>query len=262
MATEQPTGANARGHTPVRVAATGDVHCARERTKEVEAALADVSDRADMLLLAGDLTTHGEPDEAAALAAICHRLEIPVFAVLGNHDCHAGRPTEVIGRLEQGGIRVLGGDSATIKVAGQSVGIAGTKGFVGGFAGSSHLSDFGEPALRELYRLAGCEVEALDGALREIALCQIRIVLLHYSPTGDTLVGEPPGIWTFLGTDRLAAPIVEHEPDLVVHGHAHVGSFEGAVAGVPVYNVSIPVMRRGYHTFELSAQERTAATLR
>jgi Icc-related predicted phosphoesterase len=130
--------------------------------------------------------------------------------------------------------------------------VAGTKGFVGGFPGS-HLPDFGEPLLREVYRETTREVEALDRGLREIALCQVRIVMLHYAPTRDTIEGEAPGIWAFLGTDRLAAPIAEHEPDLVLHGHAHSGTFEGALGGVPIYNVSVPVMGRDFWLFELEA---------
>jgi Icc-related predicted phosphoesterase len=137
-------------------------------------------------------------------------------------------------------------------VAGAEVGIAGLKGFVGGFAGS-HLPDFGEPLLRRVYAETSADVAALDDALKAIAHCPVRLVLLHYSPSAETLEGEPPGIWTMLGTDRLAAPIAAHEPDLVVHGHAHAGRFEGAIGNVPVYNVSVPVLRRDFWIFELAA---------
>jgi Icc-related predicted phosphoesterase len=213
---------------------------------------------ADLVLLAGDLTTHGEPEQAAVLAEACAPLDIPVFAVLGNHDWHVNRRDELIAALTEGGIRVLDRDWATCEAAGVEVGIVGLKGFVGGFPGS-HLPDFGEPSLRAIYRETGREVEALDQGLREIALCPTRIVLLHYAPTEATIVGEPPGIWGYLGTDRLAAPIAEHEPDLVLHGHAHAGAFEGAIGNVPVYNVSIPVMGRDFWLFELdvSARART-----
>ena len=213
---------------------------------------------ADLVLLAGDLTTHGEPEQAAVLAKACSELEVPVFAVLGNHDWHVNRRDELVAALSEGGIRVLDRDWAMCEAAGAEVGIVGVKGFVGGFPGS-HLPDFGEPSLRSIYRETGREVEALDQGLREIALCPTRIVLLHYAPTEATIVGEPPGIWGYLGTDRLAAPIAEHEPDLVLHGHAHSGTFEGAIGGVPVYNVSVPVIGRDFWLFELdvSARART-----
>jgi Icc-related predicted phosphoesterase len=136
------------------------------------------------------------------------------------------------------------------------LGIVGCKGFVGGFAGS-HIPDFGEPLLREVYAESIREVEALDAGLREIALCPFRIVLLHYAPTTQTLEGERLDIWAFLGTDRLAPPILEHNPDLVLHGHAHAGTFQGAVGEVPVYNVSVPVMGEDFWVFELSGAGRT-----
>jgi Icc-related predicted phosphoesterase len=243
------------------VAATADVHCSHEREREVRAALDGVAEAADLLLLAGDLTTLGEPDQAALLGEICAELGVPTFAVLGNHDWHAGRHEQVSAELVARGVQVLEGTHTCSTLAGQKVGIAGVKGFVGGFAGHSHLADFGEPALRELYLVAGEEARALDRGLREIALCPLRIAVLHYSPTADTLLGEPDGIWAFLGSDRLAAPIAEHEPDLVVHGHAHAGSFAGAIASVPVYNVSMAVLKQGYAVFELTVRERASAAL-
>ena len=167
--------------------------------------------------------------------------DVPVITVLGNHDWHANRADEVAAVLEEAGIVVLDRSHHVLEARGAEVGIAGTKGFVGGFPGS-HIPDFGEPLLREVYAEAMEEVDALDEGLRAIALCPFRIVLLHYAPTGETLEGERRDIWAFLGTDRLAAPIPEHTPDLVLHGHAHAGTFEGRVGEVPVYNVSVPVM--------------------
>jgi Icc-related predicted phosphoesterase len=242
----------------LRIAAAGDLHYSEQRREEAIAAVAALDGAADLVLLAGDLTTHGEPEQAAVLAEACAALEVPVFAVLGNHDWHVNRRDELVAALTDGGIRVLDRDWATCEAAGVEVGIVGVKGFVGGFPGS-HLPDFGEPSLRAIYRETGREVEALDQGLREIALCPTRIVLLHYAPTEATIVGEPPGIWGYLGTDRRAAPIAEHEPDLVLHGHAHSGTFEGAIGNVPVYNVSVPVMGRDFWLFELdvSARART-----
>jgi Icc-related predicted phosphoesterase len=239
----------------LRIAAAGDLHYTEQRREEARAALGALDGTADLVLLAGDLTTHGEPEQAAVMAEACAPLEIPVFAVLGNHDWHANRRDEVVAALTEGGIRVLDRDWATCEPGGLEVGIVGVKGFVGGFPGS-HLPDFGEPSLRSIYREAGREVEALDQGLREVALCPTRIVLLHYAPTASTIAGEAPGIWAFLGTDRLAAPIAEHEPDLVVHGHAHAGTFEGAIGPVPVYNVSVPVMGRDFWLFELDVSTR------
>jgi len=94
----------------------------------------------------------------------------------------------------------------------------------------------------------------------EIATCDLRIALLHYSPSPDTLAGEPEGIQGYLGSDRLAAPILEHRPDLVLHGHAHSGRLQGDLDGVPVYNVSVPVMGQDFWVFELrgAAQAATA----
>jgi Icc-related predicted phosphoesterase len=244
----------------VRVAAAGDVHCRPALREATRKAFAKLAGRADLLLLAGDLTTHGQPEEAEVLAEACARLDMPVFAVLGNHDHHCDRADEVAAALREGGIRLLERESACCEVQGVEVGIVGLKGFVGGFAGS-HLPDFGEPLLRRVYRETSADVEALDAGLRDVAHCGLRIVLLHYAPVADTLVGEPEGIWTMLGTDRLAAPIAHAEPDLVLHGHAHAGTFEGRIDRVPVYNVSVPVLQRDFWVFELAGVSRYASTL-
>src|SRR5436190_1174414 len=236
---------------PIRIAAAGDVHSHQARRGEIQASFAALRGKADLVLLAGDLTLHGDPAEAAMLAEACAEVEVPVFAVLGNHDWHAGRQDEIVSVLEDAGVQVLDRDHASCEASGVQTGIVGTKGFVGGFAGS-HLPDFGEPALRQLYAETSAEVEALDHGLRAVAVCPVRVVMLHYAPTDSTLEGEPPGIWTFLGTDRLAAPIAEHVPDLVVHGHAHAARFEGRVGKVPVFNVSVHVMRQDFWIFELS----------
>ena len=145
---------------------------------------------------------------------------------------------------------------ATCDVDGQSVGITGTKGFVGGFPGS-HLPDFGEPLLREVYAETGREVEAIQTGLQATADCDFRIVLLHYAPSLMTLEGERPEIAAFLGCDRLAHPIADHCPDLVLHGHAHAGRFDGSIGGVPVFNVALP-MKREFWVFELSADRPRA----
>jgi Icc-related predicted phosphoesterase len=239
----------------LRVAAAGDIHCREAQHDQVGAAFAGLRGEADLVLLAGDLTTHGEPEQAAVLADACRDLGMPVFAVLGNHDWHADRVDELRPILADGGITLLERDWAIREIGGVEVGVVGVKGFVGGFPGS-HLPDFGEPLLRGVYAETSAEVEALDAGLKAVAHCALRFVVLHYAPIGDTLVGEPEGIWTFLGTDRLAAPIALHEPDLVVHGHAHSGSFEGAIGTTPVHNVSVPVIGRDFWTFEVACPAR------
>jgi Icc-related predicted phosphoesterase len=241
--------ARADSGAPLRVAAAGDVHCSPLARDAALAAFAGLAETADLLLLAGDLTTHGEPEQAAVLAEACAPLDIPIFAVLGNHDHHCGRGAELGPVLAEGGIRLLEDEAARCRVRGVEVGVAGAKGFVGGFEGS-FLPDFGEPLLREVYAECGREVEGLEAGLRAIEGCDLRIALLHYAPTPATLQGEPPGIFAFLGSDRLAEPIARHRPDLVVHGHAHAGTVEGTIEGVPVFNVSVPVIQRDFWLFE------------
>jgi len=244
----------------IRVAAAGDVHCSEANRAETAAAFREIDGTVDLILLAGDLTTHGEPDQARVLAGACRDLETPVIAVLGNHDWHVNRVPELVEVLEDAGIQVLDRSHAICRPQGVEVGIVGAKGHIGGFPGS-HLPDFGEPDLRAVYANATAEVDALEEGLKAVETCPLRIVVLHYAPTTDTLQGEPEPIWAFLGTDRLAGPIVQHQPDLVIHGHAHAGAFEGRLADVPVFNVSVPVMKRDFWVFELGCAERRASAI-
>lgn len=239
----------------IRIAAAGDVHATASESQRIDAAFAALDD-VDLILLAGDLTTCGDPDEARVLADACRTVDVPVFAVLGNHDWHADRTHELVAVLTDAGVRVLERSAVSLDVDDVRVGIVGMKGFVGGFPDSA-LPDFGEPLLRQVYAVTSEDVEALDRGLAEIESCDLRIVLLHYAPTVSTLGGEPQGIWAFLGSDRLAAPIVEHAPDLVVHGHAHAGSFEGSIGSVPVYNVAIHVTGRDFWVFDLDGGGRS-----
>ena len=237
---------------PIRVAAAGDVHCDEENRDEIARALGQVEGAVDAILLAGDLTTYGELEQAQLLAELLRPLETPAYAVLGNHDWHCGQVEQIAAALADAGVRMVDRGHATQNVDGATLGIAGAKGFVGGFPDSA-LPDFGEPLLRKVYAETTAEVEALAVGLAAIADCDHRIALLHYAPTDTTLEGEPRGIFAFLGSDRLAAPLLEHHPDLVLHGHAHVGAFQGAVGDVPVYNVAVPSLARGFYVFELGA---------
>jgi Icc-related predicted phosphoesterase len=238
----------------IRIAAAGDVHGDEQRRTEIAEAFAAVGKRADLLLLAGDLTTYGEPDQAAVVAAACRPLQIPVVAVLGNHDWHANRCDEITEVLEESGVTVLHRGWTVCDIRGTEVGIVGTKGFVGGFPDSA-LPDFGEPLLRRVYAETTEEVSAIEQGLQAVAHCSVRIVLLHYAPTMTTLDGEPRGIFAFLGSDRLARPIAEHAPDLVIHGHGHAGTFEGYIGAIPVFNVSLPVMGHDFWVFELDGSK-------
>jgi Icc-related predicted phosphoesterase len=244
----------------IKVAAAGDVHVSESNREQTARAFAEIDGSVDLILLAGDLTTHGEPGQAMVLADACRDLTTPVFTVLGNHDWQSDRRDELVAVLEEARMTVLDPGHAICRPHGIEVGIVGAKGFMGGFPGS-HVSNFGEPSMRALYAEATAEVEALEEGLAAVATCPVRIVLLHYAPTEETLRGEPEGIWTFLGTDRLAAPIAEHEPDLVLHGHAHAGAFEGRIGDVPVFNVSVPVMRRDFWVFEVSSAERRSSAI-
>ena len=208
------------------------------------------------MLLAGDLTTHGEPEQAAVLADACRDLGLPVVAVLGNHDWHVNRADELIATLEDAGIRVLERDSTVVEHAGAA---DRDRRAPRASSAASRAATSPTSASRSCARStarASEEAEAVDAGLRAVAHCPVRIVVLHYAPIAETLEGEPREIWTMLGSDRLAVPITEHEPDLVLHGHAHAGTFRGTLGTVPVFNVSVPVMAQDFWVFEVADLER------
>jgi uncharacterized protein len=242
--------------TTIRIAAAGDIHAGADDGDRVREAFARAGGDADLVLLAGDLTQHGQVDEARVVADACRGLEIPVVAVLGNHGWQSDRPDDLQRALAEAGVVVLERSHTILPVVGVSVGVAGVKGFVGGFG--QEWANFGEPLFREAYAETTRDVDGLDQSLAAIDSCGIRIALLHYSPVETTLVGEPERLWLVLGADRLAGPLSRHRPDLVVHGHAHHGSFEGEVDGVPVYNVAVHVTGREFWTFELEAGSASA----
>lgn len=225
-----------------RVAALGDLHCARTSQGAFQALFAQVSERADVLVLCGDLTDYGHPEEAQVLAReVRASLKIPVVGVLGNHDYEAGHADEVRAILTEAGVRVLDGDAVEV----HGVGIAGVKGFAGGF-GARALQSWGERILKAFVREAVDEALKLESALARLRTAH-RIAVLHYSPVRETVDTEPPEILPFLGSSRLEDPINRYAATAVVHGHAHHGRAEGRTsAGVPVYNVSLPVLRAAF----------------
>jgi Icc-related predicted phosphoesterase len=224
----------------VRVAAVGDLHFTKAPSPGLQRVLATVSQAADVLLLCGDLTDYGLPDEARALAReLSGAVRIPVVAVLGNHDFESDKQDEVRQILREAGVCLLDGDSCEF----HGVGIAGIKGFAGGF-GPRALGPWGEEAIKRFVR------EAIDEALKlESALARLRtphrIAMLHYSPVEETVEGEPREVFAFLGSSRLEEPLNRYPVNAVVHGHAHHGRPEGRTRGdVPVYNVSLPLLER------------------
>ena len=233
----------------IRVAAAGDIHAGPGDEDRVRDAFHRAAEQADLILLAGDLTQHGQVDEVCVVADACRDLQVPIVAVLGNHDWQSDRPGDLARALAGAGVVVLERTHTIFPVNGVSLGVAGVKGFVGGFG--QQWANFGEPLFRQAYAETTADVDGLEAGLRAIERCAVRIALLHYSPVEATLEGEPERLWLVLGADRLAGPIRDHRPHLVVHGHAHRGSFEGDIEGVPVYNVAVHVMGREFWVFEL-----------
>jgi Icc-related predicted phosphoesterase len=225
----------------VRVAAIADLHCGKNSQGAFQPLFAHIVESADVLLIAGDLTDYGLPEEARVLATELAALRIPSAAVLGNHDVESGQADEVRKILRDTGLKVLDGDSCDLL----GVGVAGVKGFGGGF-GKRALGPWGESTIKQFVR------EAVDEALKlEAALARLRtkrpVALLHYSPVQQTVDGEPPEIYPFLGSSRLEEPIGRYPVSFVLHGHAHRGQLQGATTtGVPVYNVSMPLLTRTF----------------
>jgi Icc-related predicted phosphoesterase len=223
----------------VRVAAVGDLHCTKTSQGALQPVFAAASTNADVLLLCGDLTDYGLPDEARVLVReLATAPRIPVVAVLGNHDYESGQQEEVTQILRDGGVIVLDGDGC--EVAG--VGIGGVKGFGGGF-GERGLQPWGEEVLKRFVRETVDEALKLESALARLRTSR-RVAILHYSPIQATVEGEPPELYPFLGSSRLEEPLNRYPVDLVFHGHAHRGHPEARTRnGVPVYNVCLSLLR-------------------
>jgi Icc-related predicted phosphoesterase len=234
----------------IRIAAVGDVHMDEDVLGRFRPALERLPERADVLLLAGDLTRHGTESEARCVATEFGRLAVPVVAVLGNHDHHCDQVPQVVKVLEDAGIIVLEGNGTVVEHDGVRLGVAGAKGFGGGFAGRS-ASNFGEPEMKAFVETTIAIADRLGAALGKLD-CDVRVALTHYSPVAETLAGEPPEIYPFLGSYLLAQAIDSAPTALAVHGHAHHGTERGTTpGGVRVRNVAHPVIKQAYSVFHL-----------
>jgi Icc-related predicted phosphoesterase len=232
----------------IRIAAVGDVHAGLDSVGAIGPSFGGIDDLADVLLLAGDLTKWGDPDEARVLVDELREISAPIVAVLGNHDHHLDRGAEVRAVLEDAGIAVLEGETAEFTVGAHSLGIAGVKGFGGGFTGAC-ATDFGEIEMKAFVR----HTQRIAASLHEAAAdlrTDVRVALMHYSPTKETLRGEPPEIYPFLGSYMLAEAVDATGADLILHGHAHRGVEKGMTpGGIAVRNVAQPVIGRPYNVY-------------
>jgi Icc-related predicted phosphoesterase len=231
----------------LRIAAVADIHYGKHSRGEMHDVFADISQQADVLLLCGDLTDYGRAEEAEQLAIdLRAAVRVPVIGVLGNHDFESGEPKLVCQVLENAGVNMLDGEALEIG----GVGFAGVCGFGGGF-GRRMLNAWGEPLIKQFVQ------EALDHAVRlEQALIKLqserRVAVLHYAPIRATIAGEDPELFPFLGSSRLEEPINRFRVNAVFHGHAHNGTGEGTTAnGIPVYNVSLPLLRQTGASFRI-----------
>jgi Icc-related predicted phosphoesterase len=246
----------------VRVAALADLHCTKTSQGAFQPLFARIAESADMLLVAGDLTDYGLPDEARVLVKELTALRIPVAAVLGNHDLESGKSDEVRQIFVDAGLVVLDGDACEML----GIGIAGVKGFGGGF-GQRALGPWGETIIKQFVREAVDEALKLEAALARLRTPQL-VALLHYSPIQQTVDGEPLEIYPFLGSSRLEEPLGRYPVSMVFHGHAHRGKPEGVTKnGVPVYNVSMPLLTRTFtdrmpfRVFDVPVATPASATL-
>jgi Icc-related predicted phosphoesterase len=235
----------------MKIAATADLHFSPTNQAVLQDQLSRARDEAEVLVLAGDLTNYGKPAEMDPLLNALVRLRVPTIAVLGNHDFESGQEQELMKMMTGAGIKVLDGSAYER----DGVGFAGTKGFVGGF-GRGVLTAFGEPEIKTFVRASIDEALKLERGLSQLRTAK-RVVVVHYSPIAETVHGEAPEIFPFMGTSRLAEVIDRHGADLVVHGHAHHGTPDGkTTGGIPVHNVAITLLQAqnppaAYRIFEV-----------
>jgi Icc-related predicted phosphoesterase len=235
----------------MRIAATADIHFTPQSYDRVREPLSRVREEADVLVIAGDLTNYGRPEEMHSLLNGLVRLRVPIVAVLGNHDYESGQETELIRMLIAEGIKVLDGSNYER----DGVGFAGTKGFLGGF-GRGVLTAFGEKEVKAFVQASLDEAMKLERALTMLRTPKI-VIVTHYAPVAETVHGEPLEIWPYLGSSRLAEVIDRHQAVLALHGHAHHGKLDGkTTAGVPVHNVAMSLLMaqepaKPYRVFEI-----------
>lgn len=246
-----------KGQTRLRIAAVADIHCTKKSFDPARDLLAAMAKDADVVLLAGDLCDTGLVAEAEVLSRALAPLTVPVVAVLGNHDFECGKAPEVEAILCDIGVNLLDGKSCEIR----GVGFAGVKGFAGGF-GERALQPWGEPTIKTFVHEAVEEALKLESALAALRT-EKRIALLHYAPIIETVIGEPPEIFPFLGSSRLEEPLNRYPVAAVFHGHAHGGSAKGMTkGGVPVYNVAKSLLQRAgtggppFKVFEIDCEDR------
>jgi hypothetical protein len=234
----------------MRIAAVADLHCRQNAGETVQEVLDGVQDRADVLVLAGDLTDTGLPAEAETLIQELDKISIPMVGVLGNHDHESDYAEDLARMFSEAGMCLL--DGTVTEIGG--VGFVGTKGFCGGF-GELLVQPFGERALKSFIKNSIDEAMRLENALAKLD-CPQKVAVLHYSPVKETLEGEPAELFPFLGSSRLANAIDRRGVSVIVHGHAHHGSPYGETPGkIPVHNVSRFVQKKSrdlnYCIFEL-----------
>jgi Icc-related predicted phosphoesterase len=233
----------------IRVAAVGDIHFGEDSAGTLAPHLEGLEEQADALLLAGDVTRVGFAHEAEVLARELEGVRVPVVAVLGNHDYHHGEEHEITRVLGAAGVYVLEGDAEVMNVGNARLGVAGVKGFGGGFAGACGTA-FGEPVMKAFIEYTQDGADRLERALGEIADADVRVALLHFAPIKSTLVGERLEIYPFLGSYLLAEAIDSAGADLVLHGHAHRGTEKGVTpGGIHVRNVAQPLIKRAFNLY-------------
>ena len=234
----------------IRIAAAGDVHFDRKSHNRLAQHFGGMEERADFFLLAGDLTQTGHPEEMRVLAEDLKKCPVPIIAVLGNHDYHVDQVDQNIKILNDAGVTVLEGSAVILNINNQKVGIAGAKGFGGGFVGACG-SDFGEPEMKTFMRHSKKHAQILENVIKEMD-ADYKIALLHYSPTAQTLMGEKKEIYPFLGCYYLAEAVDYGKADICFHGHAHAGIEKGETpGGCPVRNVAQPVIRHAFNIYTL-----------
>jgi len=235
----------------IRIAAVADIHLGPEMRGHYRPLLDGIEERADVLLVGGDLTRHGTLEEGKVVAEELRDLPVPVVAVLGNHDYHSDQSQDICSSLRDAGIVVLDDTAATVMIDGMRLGLAGGKGFGGGFAGKSG-SEFGEPEMKAFIRHTREIAERWRHVLKDLQADR-KVLLSHYSPVKETLTGEPLEIYPFLGSYLLAEAADAAEVDLIVHGHAHRGTEKGLTpGGIRVRNVAMPVIGTAYTLYCLT----------